>query len=289
MNVLKEVALSLKKYKFTTITTILILAFNILVLGIFAMLMYNLDNFLNEIRNSVEISVYLKDGTKREAADAIAVKIKIKTGIDDAVFVSRDEALKEFAQNEDFKSYLDSFKINPLPDSIRVVINKEFKKDPLKLKEFSDSFKTIENVTDVYYQREEVERFYGFAVVIRKIVIWLSVILVAGSIFIVSSTVRLSVFARKDDIKKMKSSGVALLKIKSIFIVESMLEGAAGGVLAALLLLGVERIAYEKLNILWSGKWLAVNPLIIVIVILSGIVMGLISSLLFRIKTFTEK
>ena len=108
MNVVKESVLSLKKYKFITITTILILAFNLLVLGIFAMLMYNLDNFLNEIRNSVEISVYLREGTKKEAADEIVMKIKLSKGVDNVVFVSRDEALKEFAQNEDFKTYLDS-------------------------------------------------------------------------------------------------------------------------------------------------------------------------------------
>ena len=169
MNVFKEAVLSLKKYKFTAVTTIMILAFNLLVLGIFAMLIYNLNNFLNEVRNSVEISVYIKEGTKKEAADAIAMKIKLKSGIDDAIFFSRDEALKEFAQNEDFKSYLDSFKINPLPDSIRVIINKEYKKDPVKLKEFADFFKTIDNVTDVYYQKEEIERFFGFAGIIRKI------------------------------------------------------------------------------------------------------------------------
>ena len=87
----------------------------------------------------------------------------------------------------------------------------------------------------------------------------------------------------------MKSSGVSLFGIKSIFMVESMIEGAAGGVLASLLLLSADRIAFEKLNILWSGKWLSVNPLIIIIVIFSGIAMGFISSLLFRIKTYTEK
>ena len=200
-----------------------------------------------------------------------------------------EEALKEFAQNEDFKSYLDSFKINPLPDSIRVIINKEYKKDPVKLKEFADFFKTIDNVTDVYYQKEEIERFFGFAGIIRKIVIWLSVMLILGSIFIVSSTVRLSVFARKDDIKKMKSAGISLFSIKSIFMVESMLEGAAGGILAAIFLLGVERLAFEKLNILWSGKWLHITPVMILIVVFSGILMGLISSLLFRIKPYTEK
>ena len=289
MNVFKEAVLSLKKYKFTAVTTIMILAFNLLVLGIFAMLIYNLNNFLNEVRNSVEISVYIKEGTKKEAADAIAMKIKLKSGIDDAIFFSREEALKEFAQNEDFKSYLDSFKINPLPDSIRVIINKEYKKDPVKLKEFADFFKTIDNVTDVYYQKEEIERFFGFAGIIRKIVIWLSVMLILGSIFIVSSTVRLSVFARKDDIKKMKSAGISLFSIKSIFMVESMLEGAAGGILAAIFLLGVERLALEKLNILWSGKWLHITPVMILIVVFSGILMGLISSLLFRIKPYTEK
>ncbi|MEI6846035.1 MAG: permease-like cell division protein FtsX, partial [Candidatus Firestonebacteria bacterium] len=276
MNLIKEAVLSLKKYKLTAISTIIILAFNLLVLGIFALLIYNLNNFLDEIRNSVEISVYLKEGTKKEVTDAIAMKIKLKSGIDDAVFVSRDEAIKEFAQNEDFKSYLDSFKINPLPDSIRVVINKEYKKDPLKIKEFADFIKTLENVTDVYYQKEEMERFYSFTGIIRKIVIWLSLILVSGSIFIVSSAVRLSVFARKEDIKKMKDAGATLFGIKAIFMVESILEGAAGGVLAALLLLGVERIALQKLNVLWSGKWLSVNPLILLIVVFSGILLGLI-------------
>lgn len=289
MNIVKEAVLSLKKNKFTSGTTIGILALNILILGIFAMLILNLDNFLNEIGNSVEMSVYLKEGTKKEYAEALALTLKLKPGADEAQFVSRDVALKDFAKNEDFKIYLESFKINPLPDSIQLVINKEFKKDPVKMKEFADSLKKIENVSEVYYQKEEMESFFSFAGIIRKIVLWLSVILFLGSILMVSSAVRLSVFARKEDIRNMKSAGTSLFIIKSIFIVESMLQGAAGGLLAGLLLFGVERMALDKLNILWSGKWLSVNPLIAVIIVGSGIVLGLISSLLFRIKNYIGK
>ena len=289
MNLIKEAVYSLKKYKFMTFTTIMILAFNLLILGMFALIMFNLNNFMNEIKNSVEITVFLEEGVKKEAADTIVIKLKQKSGIDDAIFVSREDALKEFANNEDFKSYLDNFKLNPLPDSIKVVLNKEFKENSVKLKEFADFCGKIEGVSEVYYQKEEIEKFIDFADIIRKIIIWISVILLLGSIFIVSNTIRISVFSRKDDIAKMITDGVSMHVVKAIFIIESIIQGAAGGILATLFLYLLEKTAITKLNILWSGKWQNITLSMAFHMILSGMALGVIGSLLFRIRNYSGK
>ncbi len=289
MNLIKEAVYSLKKYKFMTFTTVIILSFNLVVLGMFALIMFNLNNFLEEIRNSVEITVFLKDGIKKEAVDIIVVKLKQKNGIMDAIYVPREEALKEFASNEDFKNYLDNFKLNPLPDSIRVVVNKELKNDSYRLKEFAEFCGKIEGVSEIYYQKEEIEKFLNLAGIIRKIIIWMSGILLMGSIFMVSITIRISVFSRKEDIKIMKDSGASMLGIRGIFVVESILQGAAGGLLAALFLYLLEQAAITKLNVLWSGKWQQINWVILLLITGSGMLLGLIGSLLFRIKNYAGK
>lgn len=289
MNLVKEAVYSLKKYKFTTVTTIMILAFNLFILGMFALIMFNLNSFLDEIRNSVEITVFLKEGIKKDVADAILVKLKQKNGIENAIFVSRDDALKEFANNEDFKSYLDNFKLNPLPDSVRVVINKEYKKDSEKLKEFADYCEKIDGVSDIYYQKEEIEKFFSFAGIIRKIIVWISVILLLGSLFIISITIRISVFLRKDDIKKMKSDGISMLVVRGIFVTESIIQGAAGGIIATGFLYLLEKTAINKLNILWSGKWQQISLTMALLMILSGMLLGFLGSLLFRIKNYAGK
>jgi len=289
VNLIKEAVYSLKKYKFTSFTIIMILAFNLLIIGMFALIMFNLNNFMDEIRDSVEITVFLKEGIKKEVAEAVMVKIKQRNGIEDALFVSREDALKEFANNEDFKSYLDNFKLNPLPDSIRVVVKKEFKEDSAKIKEFADYFSAIEGVSEIYYQKEEIEKFFNFAGIIRRIIIWISAILLLGSVFIVSSTIRVSVFSRREDIKKMKIDGVSLLGIKAIFIVESIIQGAVGGLLAAVFLYLLEKTAIEKLNILWSGKWQQITLPMACIIVLAGILLGAAGSLFFRIKNYADK
>lgn len=289
MKVVKEAFLSLKKYKFMTLATIMVLTFNLLMLSIFGVLMYNLNSFLDEIKNSVEITVFLKDGIKKEVADGISVKIKLKTEVADAIFVSREDAIKELGESEDFRGYLNNFKINPLPDSIRVILNKEFKNDSVKMKETAEFCKQLDGVAEAYYQKEEVDKFFSLADVIRKIIIWLSMILFLGSVVIISNTIRISILARKEDLKKMRSEGVSWSGLKSIFIIESILQGLAGGVLAVLVLFVLERAALEKLNILWSGKWHSINIFAALIIIFTGIFLGFVGALFFRIKSYMEK
>ena len=87
----------------------------------------------------------------------------------------------------------------------------------------------------------------------------------------------------------MKIDGVSLLGIKAIFIVESIIQGAVGGLLAAVFLYLLEKTAIEKLNILWSGKWQQITLPMACIIVLAGILLGAAGSLFFRIKNYADK
>ena len=288
MNVIKETYLSLKKYKFITITTLVVLTFNLLILGIFMMLILNINLFVESIKSNVEISVFLKDGLQKTQIDSLLGRIRTKPGIDSCSFLSKDEALKEYIQLPDFKAYIDSLKVNPLPDAIKINVNRKYKDDIEKLRNIANSLKTLEGVSEVYYQEAETQKLFDIAGAIKNVVVGLSLILIIGSVLIVSSTIRMSVFARKDDIRHMRSLGISNLSIKSIFILEGIFQGIAGGILASVLLYILERILYDKINVLWFGRWQLMNGFYVLFMIIIGVSLGFISSLLFRVKNYSK-
>lgn len=288
MNILKETILSLLKHKFITFSTLAVLTFNLLMLGIFTEFIYNTNVLLEDVRNNVEISVFLEDALPKGKIDSILGQIRTKPSIDNCKYVSKEEALKEYSELPEFKSYIDSLKMNPLPDSIIINVNKKYKNNIERLKSIVNSLKSLEGVTEVYYQEAETQKIFDITDIMKKIILVLSLILMIGSLLIVSGMMRMSVFARRDEIKQMKSDGIPNSRIKGVFIMEGILEGATGGLFAVILLYILEIAAFDKINILWSGKWQTINIYHILFMVLLGVLLGFISSLLFRIKNYLK-
>ncbi|MFH1823899.1 MAG: permease-like cell division protein FtsX [Candidatus Firestonebacteria bacterium] len=287
MNIIKESLVTFKKNKFITLTTIVVLTFNLFVVGIFAILIINLNLFLENIKENVEVALFLKEGLNKEEIDKILIEAKMRPGVDDCVFVSKEDALKEFGETDELKDYINAIDVNPLPDSIRVNINKNYKSIE-RVRNLVDSLKTINNIIEVHYQKEEMERLFGIVNVIKSIMLGLSLILITSLILIASGAIRISIFARKEEIKSMRLSGMSNWFIKSIFIVECIIQGLISSILATILLYVLEKIVYDKINIIWSGRWLVVNYKFALFIILLGVSIGFLSSLLFRIKYYSE-
>jgi cell division transport system permease protein len=284
---IREALLSLKKHKFITFTTIAVLTFNLLILGIFAILMLNLNLFLESIKENVEVTLFLKENLPKEEIDKLLIEVKAIPGIDNCRFISKEEALKEFSQTDELKEYIATLKVNPLPDSIIVNINKNYK-NIAKLEKLVESLKTISNVSEVHYKKEETEKLLSIVNAIKSIIFGLSLILIISSILIISNTIRVNIFVKKEDMKAMDLSGVSKWFIKGIVVIECVIECLVASIFATILLYILEKVVYTELNILWSGRWLSINYKFVLFMILLGVTLGLLSSLLFRVKYYLK-
>lgn len=286
MSVFQNVILLFKKHKLVTAITLFIITFNLLILGIYMMLVYNINLFVEDIKKNVEISIFLKDRLTKSQVDLLISQIKNKPGIDSCAYISKEDALKEYSQLPEFKEYIESIKINPLPDAIKVGLSKSYKNDIGKLKTLADSLKTLEGVAEVYYQEAETQKLFDIASGISNIIIGLSLILILWSLLMILGVIKLGIFVKKNEIKQMKADGMTEAGIKNVFMLESVLQGFAGSLLAVIMLLAIEKIAFEKVNILWLGGWQLMNGFHAVFMIALGIVLALTGSILFKVKNY---
>lgn len=217
----------------------------LLVLGVFIPIVQATTGAANEVRGRVLVNVYLKaDAT---AADAARVKglLTDNPKVDKVEFVSKAQALRdEKAKNPEAYQLLGS---NPLPDTFRVT-----PKDPDETKALIASLApqtpgggvtTVDPQIDIVKSsKDDTQKILTATKVVKYTTGLLAVLLVIASILLISNTIRLSLFSRRREIHVMKLVGATDGFIRWPFVLEGIIVGALGALLAVLLL-GVMKVA----------------------------------------------
>ena len=153
--------------------------------------------------------------------------------------VTKDRAWKEFRSSQEKKLSLElDFDFNPLPSSYRI----SFKLSDnrlLHISEFANKIQNEPGVESVEYGKNWISRFEKFMVFCRVFLIATGALLSFGLILIVSNTIRLSIYSRQDEIELMLLIGATPRFVKIPFLLEGMLQGFMGSILAMLLVGGV--------------------------------------------------
>jgi cell division transport system permease protein len=213
----------------------------VLVLGVFIPVVQATTGAANDVRSRVLVNVYLKTDAK---ADDIA---RVRTLLDTKVahvgkveYVSKAQALKE--QRERYPEAYDLLGSNPLPDTFRVTPDKP--DNALKLKDAlapaapGGGTTTIDpSIDTVKNSKDDTQKILVATRVVKLTTGLLAVLLVVASVLLVSNTIRLSLFSRRREVEVMKLVGATDWFIRWPFVIEGIVLGAIGGLLAVLLLL----------------------------------------------------
>ncbi len=246
------------------------------VLGAFALTAFNLDQLASRQAAAVEITADLAKGAKREE---IEKQLRADPGIAQVRFVSKDQALEETARG--FEINLSQLKRigNPLPDSFRLA-----PADPNEVSAVAARVKAIEGIAEVRYAQQTTERLLALARGIKIAGLLAVVVLGTATLLLVSVTIRLTIYARRREIRIMQLVGATNWFIRVPFLLEGILQGAAGGIVAMLLLLPgysyVQEVAERGLPFLrltYSPGMLAV---LAIGVVLLGCIFGGLGSLI---------
>ena len=283
MKILREALNIIAKNKYAAATTVAVLVCNMLILGIFGHVIRNLNGFLENVNSSVQITAYTSEKLKPEDIVQLVASIKAQDGVKDCRYVPKEEAIKEFAGDPDFKSYVDNVKENPLPNSVKIEVEKEHR-NAKGLQELATFVGTLPGITEINYRKDETERFFNIISIIELFAAGFSLILVLSSAFVVTSTVRNNIHSRRGVINSMLNSGSSAKALKQVFVVESVILGAAGGIIAASLLILLELAVIGKINLLWSGRWARVDYLMFSGIVLFSAALGFLSSIFIRIE-----
>lgn len=228
----KETFYSLFRNKFMAVASVLTVTLSMFILGVFLCAVLNINHMATYLENQVEMTVYLKDGLNTEQVMAVGKKLKALPDLKEIKFTNKDQAMAEFKQRlGDQQGILDAINGNPLPSSYSTSFA-----TPASLKNAVSIVTQYPDVDSVQYGQDIIEQLYKVAQVIRIGGIILIVFLAGAELFIISNTIRLTVFARRREIQIMKYVGATNGFIRWPFIFEGMIIGFIGSGLSAFIL-----------------------------------------------------
>jgi len=244
---IREVTRSLRRDAgppFAAMASVLV---TMLVLGVFIPIVQATNGAANEVRGKVLVDVFLK--TTASDADVERVRQKLTQDtphVGNVVFVSKAEAYaKEKKQNPEAYELLGS---NPLPDTFRVTPSSPGEIDKLRdalapMTPSGERSVVDPAMDEVKNRRDETTKILSATRVVKLSMGLLAALLVLASVLLISNTIRLSLMARRREVAVMKLVGATDWFIRWPFVIEGILVGALGGLMAILMLL-VAKVAF---------------------------------------------
>lgn len=237
---IKEGMASLGRNSLMSLASIGSVASALIILGIFLIITLNFNFIVDTVESQVEITAYLDESLMDEEISRIGRELIQVHGVREVTFVSREQALKEFREQLGDKEGLLAAmeKDNPLPNSYRIKTQ-----NPEVVKDVANMIGRIDGIDEVKYGKEIVDKLFKITGIIRFVGIGVMAVLSIISIFIISNTIKLTVYARRREIEIMKYIGATDWFIRWPFLIEGMVLGFLGSLIAV----GVLNVAYYYL------------------------------------------
>ena len=215
--------------RFISVASIATVALSLFILGIFMTLVANLDYFAENLESQVEITVYLKDGATQADIDSVSHRLQALPDVKSVTFTDKNQAMDILKERmKDQPGILDALEgKNPLPSSFEVTFT-----EPEAVRRTADIVADYPEVEGTHYGQEIIEQLFQITTIIRWGGIALIVFLTLAMLFIISNTIRLTVFARRKEIAIMKYVGATNWFIRWPFLLEGLFLGFIGGIIA---------------------------------------------------------
>ncbi|HLX11719.1 MAG TPA: permease-like cell division protein FtsX [Bacteroidota bacterium] len=264
-----------RRARLAAIGSILTITISLLLLGIFYLVSSSSSRLVESIRARVEMEAFLVEPVSRQTVADIQKSLQSIQGVEHVQFISKDEAAKVFKQEfgEDIGQVLD---FNPLPPSFKIFLAEKFRTSD-KADMIFKRVKAVQGIDNVVYRKDLLEFLDKRAQSLDTIGLALGLLIGISAIFLVSNTIRLTIYAKRKAIQAMKLVGASRSFIRAPFMIEGMVQGMLGGLFAAgLLYYGVSMGTAILLPDL--GALLSIDILFYVEVIGAGAFLGLLGS-----------
>jgi cell division transport system permease protein len=229
---LEEAALSLWRRRGASLLAAGTSTVSLLVLGLFLLAGNNASRIIERWSAAAELSVYLTDTATDEHRKAIERALAASGLVSAQAYVSQAEALRRFsAQFPDLAASTRSLPSNPLPASYDVRIRPERAHDA-QVEALAERVRAMDGISDVRYDRRWLDRLVRVVTAARTAGLVLAGLLVVAACVTVMSVVRLTLFARRQEIEIMQLVGAPLSYIRGPFVMEGTILGLVGAIVA---------------------------------------------------------
>lgn len=270
--------------RLVTMITTCTITLALLIISLFMLIYVNMEGTIEQWSRKVVVTVYFDKDPLPQDLSALKSRIGGLPGTESVQYVSREEALKKFRSRlKGQESLLEGVSADILPSSFEITLNKEFRSsDAVNL--YVSRLKHVQGIGEVQYGEEWVKKFLTFFQFVRVLGLLIALFLILAVLFIVSNTIKLTVLARHDELEILALVGATSFFIKAPFLVEGMLQGAAGAILAvSILTAGYYSLLANAVNFLSfnpaDAGLIFLPPSHLAALICGGILLGFIGSL----------
>ena len=229
---LEEALTSLWRSRWIAALSVASIAVSLFVLGAFLTLASNLSDVIARWTQKVQVTFYLSDGLEDRIRKSLEDRLKDDPAVEGLVLISRDEALSRFrALFRDLRTLPEDLGENPFPASVEVSL-KAGHQSPEEVQRLVHAYEKAPGVEEVQYDLLWIQRLSTAVRLVRGVGGLLGGILVLAGVFTISNVIRLTIYARQDELDIMRLVGATRAYIRGPFVVEGMIQGGLGGLVS---------------------------------------------------------
>ena len=227
-----------------SMASILCATITLLVVSISLVITGNINKTTENLEKELTIIVYLEKSSTDADVENVKSAISNMQDVDNVEYKSKDEWKLEMSKyNSSFGTVFENYDVNPLLDSFTVTV-----KDAKTLSSTTDAIRKIEKVESANYGESAIDTLVSVFDVVEKATIVIMIALIFVTAFLITNTIKLTIYSRRSEIEIMRLVGSSNLAIKLPFVIEGFVIGVLGSLIPVIITVYGYIIAYEKLD-----------------------------------------
>ena len=278
---------NIRSHGFMSFAAVCMIVACLLIMGTFTLLAVNLEHMLGELEKENEFLAYVDESYTQEQARALGDTIGAIDNVASVIFVTREEALEQFLQGREDNELLRSLPASVLRDRFRIHVD-----DIQRMGETVEKVGQVTGIAKISVMLEVAQGFVLVRNIAGAVALVLVLVLMVISLFIITNTVKLATFYRREEIAIMKMCGATNSFVRWPFVYEGLILGLTGALLAFFLQWGLYQavsglVENGGLDLMVIIPYAAMAKRILAIFVASGFVIGVGGSLM-AIRKFLQ-
>ena len=243
-----EACTNLKRSVMMAFITVSTIAISLLMMGAFLLATMNMDSFLQQMQAEALVTAYLNPGAPISEADSLRLRLLSLDEIESIQLVTPEQAARELFSDPDDQQLLQlgiTDDTNPLPTTLRIKVSSN-----VNLQDFLQRLRNEPSIDNLSYGEDLFDQFRSMSNMLWYASLLIVTLLGLASLFIVYNTVRLTLFMRREEIIIMKLVGATNWFVRGPFIVEGLIQGTIGSLIAIVILFSSYHFVMEQVALL---------------------------------------
>ena len=256
-----------------SVASITCTAITLILVAIAMVVSYNINDFSKEIKKELTIRVYVTADATEEDAELLGSKIKSLDNVIEVTYATKEEVKQEIMETDEaFRLYLEGKTETNNPLLARFIIETS---DIENIKSTVTEIKEFTHVSSVFYGENVIDKIIPTFNIVEKATIVIVIALVLVTTFLISNTIKLTIFSRKNEIEIMRLVGTSNIVIRLPFLFEGFIIGIIGSILPVIVTIYGYMFVYDKTGgVIINNLMKLTSPLPFVLII-SGLLLAI--------------